>query len=227
MDDGAEGGEDEVPPAGDDEPFEVAEGGGVLEFGDEEEFADGDEGDEGGVFEHGDEFVSGRGDDDAEGLGKDDAAHGEAVGHAEGAGGFELAGVDGLDAGADDFGHVGAFVDGEGEDAGLDWGELAIPGEPGWPSLGEGEVPEDDLDEEGCAAEEPDVGEGEGSDGRGFCDAGEGEEGAEEDAEGHSDGRELECHPDAAEDDFGEEVGSDVCPADGEWEHGVGAGRLV
>ena len=84
---------------------DVAVGGKELHKADDEH--------DGGVLDVDDEVVADLGNDVANGLGQNDAGHGLHMGHADGLGSLGLAGINGDDAAADGFGHVGAGVDGD------------------------------------------------------------------------------------------------------------------
>lgn len=86
--------------------------GGVGEFGQ----ADG--GDERGILQDSNGVVAECGQHAAEGLRQDDRTHGLHVGHAERAGSFHLSLVERLNAGAEDFTHISARIQGDGADAG-------------------------------------------------------------------------------------------------------------
>ena len=172
-----ERGQGEVVDARGGQGLEVAEVGGGGLVGDEEEFSHADDGDQGGELQHADELVADRRDDDAQRLGEDDEAHGLHLREAEGVGGVALAGSDGADAGAHDFRHVGALVEAEGEDGAGVAGEDDAEG-------GQDVEGEDDLQQDGGAAEEPEIGFDEGAQRGEAGFLGDGEHESDDDAEG-------------------------------------------
>ncbi|RMQ88557.1 hypothetical protein ALP97_200179 [Pseudomonas salomonii] len=75
---------------------------------------------QGGVFEHHIELIAQRRHDHSKRLGQHDAPHQLAEPHAQGTPGFVLALVHRADAGADNLGHIRAFVEAQGDDRRLD-----------------------------------------------------------------------------------------------------------
>jgi hypothetical protein len=76
------------------------------------QFRDGDDHQDGRILDVDDQFIADGRKRIADSLRHDDVHHGLAVGHAEGSGRFLLAGIHGLNAGADDFRHISTGVDG-------------------------------------------------------------------------------------------------------------------
>ena len=113
----AESGDDhEVPEGGDRVELHHLEVAGGLDLGGVQQLDDADRECDRSVLEHRDEFVAGRRDHDAQRLGQDDAPHRLEVGHAQALRSVHLTGLDGANAGADDFRHVGGFVQPERDD---------------------------------------------------------------------------------------------------------------
>ncbi len=81
-----------------------------------------------GRLEHVVELVAEGRNDHPGRLRQDDPAHRLARGHAQGSGRLHLARIDREDAGADDLGHVGALVQAEGKDPGLDGSLRSLSG---------------------------------------------------------------------------------------------------
>ncbi|VTR69698.1 hypothetical protein DESC_770073 [Desulfosarcina cetonica] len=115
---GARQTDDEVDDQ-DGKPDLKGEKGGRHQFGAlEGEFLNGDHRDDGRVLDRRDELAGQGRHDSTEGLGKDDVAQLLAAAESQARGGLPLALVDGLDAGTNDFGDVGALVGRQGQDAG-------------------------------------------------------------------------------------------------------------
>ena len=92
------------------------EGGSCNALSLEHKLRDGDDHQYGGVLDVDDQFVSDGRECISDSLRQDNTHHRLCIGHAQRAGGFRLSGVNRLNAGADDFGHIGACVDADNED---------------------------------------------------------------------------------------------------------------
>lgn len=96
----------------------MAEGGIADECTGTSQFRNGDDGKDGRVLDGGDELVDQRKKTDLSSLWCNDAPQFLSLGHAQSLGGFPLAWIDGMDAGADDFCDIGTGVEGKTDDAG-------------------------------------------------------------------------------------------------------------
>ena len=134
-----------------------------------EQVGERDHADERRRLQHRDRLVAGRRDDHPHRLRKHDAAHRLQPGHAQRVRRVGLPGVDGDDPRAHDLGHVGGLVQGQPEHRGGERGDqrVGVGVDQHRPAEGDAErdrriqrgdeVPEQQLDEHGGAAEDPDV----------------------------------------------------------------------
>ena len=146
--------------------------------------ADEEGGAQGRVLDDHDELVAQGGEDVLHRLGHHHEPHGLALAEAQAQGRLLLAGVNGLDAGTDDLGHVGRAVADEGDgDA-----EEFLLGQ-GRDQHGQAEVEKVQLQQHGRAADDLDVDGGEPAQGRDLGHLHQGQQRGEHRAEGHGDGR--------------------------------------
>ena len=113
---GEQQGDDEVYEGDDRIGLEIVEGLRSEFAATAQQVGHGDDGDQRGILEHGDAFVADGRQDGTDGQREDNGRRGLVVVEAERTGGFGLSLGDGEDARAEDFAHVGAVAEADGDD---------------------------------------------------------------------------------------------------------------
>ena len=152
------------------------------------------------IFQNHDELIADGRNHPANRLRDDDVRHGLPVGHAEGLRGFMLSLVDGLNRRADDFRAVRAGVQAERDARGKERTHVgcvcAIGAEQPRPreveELGQREVDDEELNQQRRAAEEEDITAANLAERLKFADLAQRQQGAQNQAEEHGDGRQQD-----------------------------------